>query len=131
MIVVDCDVLQADGGTRTASITGGYVAVALAIRHMVERGKFSEDVLALPIAAISLGVVDGKLLLDLNYAEDVRAQVDLNVVMDSQERFIEVQGTAEGDAIPRETLDELLSLSVPGVQALIRAQRETLSRQES
>jgi ribonuclease PH len=76
-------------------------------------------------------VVDGKPLLDLNYAEDVRAQVDLNVVMDSQERFIEVQGTAEGDAIPRETLDELLSLSVPGVQALIRAQREALARRES
>jgi ribonuclease PH len=131
MIVVDCDVLQADGGTRTASITGGYVAVALAIRHMVERGKFSEDVLAPPVAAISLGVVDGKPFLDLNYAEDVRAQVDLNVVMDSQERFIEVQGTAEGDAIPRETLDELLSLSVPGVQALIRAQREALARRES
>ena len=131
MIVVDCDVLQADGGTRTASITGGYVAVALAIRHMVERGKFSEDILAPPVAAISLGVVDGKPLLDLNYAEDVRAQVDLNVVMDSQERFIEVQGTAEGDAIPRETLDELLSLSVPGVQALIRAQREALARRES
>ncbi len=131
MIIVDCDVLQADGGTRTASITGGYVAVVLAIRQLAERDKVSNDVLAPPVAAISLGVVDGKPLLDLNYAEDVRAQVDLNVVMDSQARFIEVQGTAEGDPIPRETLDALLSLSVPGVRTLIRAQREALAQAEA
>ncbi len=131
MIIVDCDVLQADGGTRTASITGGYVAVALAIRHLAEQGELSADVLAPPVAAISLGIVDGEPLLDLNYAEDVRAQVDLNVVMDSKARFIEVQGTAEGEPIPRETLDELLSLSGPGVQALIRVQRETLSQAEA
>ncbi|MGC9399326.1 MAG: ribonuclease PH [Anaerolineae bacterium] len=126
-IIVDCDVLQADGGTRTASITGGYVAVALAVRHLAEQGELSADVLAPPVAAISLGVVDGDLLLDLNYAEDVRAQVDLNVVMNEDGRFIEVQGTAEGEPISRETLDALLSLSVPGVQALIAAQREALS----
>mgnify|MGYP006285267833 CR=1 FL=1 len=130
MIIVDCDVLQADGGTRTASITGGYVAVALAVRHLADQGQLSHDVLAPPIAAISLGVVEGEPLLDLNYAEDVRAQVDLNVVMDSHGRFIEVQGTAEGDPISRATLDTLLSLSAPGVQALIRAQQEALAQAE-
>jgi ribonuclease PH len=127
MIIVDCDVLQADGGTRTASITGGYVAVALALHPLIEQGKLPAHVLAPPVAAISLGVVDGERLLDLNYAEDVRAQVDLNVVMDAEGRFIEIQGTAEGDPISRETLDALLSLSVPGVQALVKAQQEALA----
>ncbi len=127
MIIVDCDVLQADGGTRTASITGGYVAVALALHPLMEQGTLPAHVLAPPVAAISLGVVDGKRLLDLNYAEDVRAQVDLNVVMDAEGRFIEIQGTAEGDPISRETLDALLSLSVPGIQALVEAQQEALA----
>jgi ribonuclease PH len=127
MIIVDCDVLQADGGTRTASITGGYVAVALAVQQLIALDKVPAHTLAPPVAAISLGVVDGEYLLDLNYAEDVHAQVDLNVVMDAEGRFIEIQGTAEGDPISRETLDALLSLSMPGVQALVKAQREALA----
>jgi ribonuclease PH len=124
---VDCDVIQADGGTRTASITGGYVAVALAVQTMVERGALSSDILNPPIAAVSAGIVDDTPLLDLDYSEDSRADVDLNVVMDAQERFIEVQGTAEGEPFPRAFLDNLLELTVTGVTALIRAQREALA----
>lgn len=125
--IVDCDVIQADGGTRTASITGGYVAVALAVQTMVERGALSSDILNPPIAAVSAGIVDDTPLLDLDYSEDSRADVDLNVVMDAQERFIEVQGTAEGEPFPRAFLDNLLELTVTGVTALIRAQREALA----
>ncbi|MGC9357837.1 MAG: ribonuclease PH [Anaerolineae bacterium] len=126
-LFVDCDVLQADGGTRTASITGGYVAVAQAIHYLVEEGKVPAETLLPPVAAISAGVVDDKSLLDLNYHEDSRAQVDLNVVMDAKGRFIEVQGTAEGDPIPRDILDALLSLSAPGVETLIHEQRKVLA----
>jgi ribonuclease PH len=126
-VIVDCDVIQADGGTRTASITGGYVAVALAVQTLVEQGAISPDVLNPPIAAVSVGVVDGVPLLDLDYSEDSRADVDLNVVMDVDERFIEVQGTAEGEPFPRATLDRLLSLTVPGIRELIHRQREALA----
>ncbi len=127
MIIVDCDVIQADGGTRTASITGGYVAVALAVQTLVEQGALSPDVLNPPIAAVSAGVVDAVPLLDLDYSEDSRADVDLNVVMDAEGRFIEVQGTAEGEPFPRTTLDRLLSLTGPGIRELIRRQREALA----
>ncbi|MEA3309879.1 MAG: ribonuclease PH [Chloroflexota bacterium] len=126
-ILVDCDVLQADGGTRTAAITGGYVAVALAINQLLVQGKVPPATLKEPLAAVSAGIVNGELLLDLDYSEDSQAQVDLNVVMDADGGLIEVQGTAEGAAIPRARFDELLTLTATGVQTLIRLQREVLA----
>jgi ribonuclease PH len=125
--IVDCDVLQADGGTRTAAITGGYVAVAMAIHAMAQKGIISERVLTPPLAAVSVGVVDGTPMLDLAYVEDARAQMDLNVVMNAQDRFIEIQGTAERTPIDRVTLDTLLDLAALGIEKLIRIQRETLA----
>ncbi len=125
--IVDCDVLQADGGTRTAAITGGYVAVAMAIHAMAQKGIISERVLTPPLAAVSVGVVDGTPMLDLAYVEDARAQMDLNVVMNAQDRFIEIQGTAERTPIDRGTLDTLLDLAALGIEKLIRIQRETLA----
>ncbi len=126
-LVVDCDVLQADGGTRTASIIGGYVAVALAVHRLAARGELPPEALRPPIAAISVGVVEGDLRLDLAYAEDVQAQVDLNVVMDAEGRFVEVQGTAEGEPVPRATVDALLDLAARGIAQVIRVQREALA----
>jgi ribonuclease PH len=123
---VDCDVLQADGGTRTASITGGYVALALALGKLVERGELPLDVFAAPVAAVSVGVVDGQPLLDLCYAEDSEAAVDLNVVMNADGAFVEVQGTAERGAFPRATLDQLLDLAQKGIGELLEIQREAL-----
>jgi ribonuclease PH len=99
-LVIDCDVLQADGGTRTAAVTGGYVAAALALRRLAERGAVPEEVLASPVAAVSVGVVAGQVRLDLCYTEDRDAEVDLNVVMTAEGRLIEVQGTAEGCLFP-------------------------------
>ena len=125
-ILVDCDVLQADGGTRTASITGGYVAVALALRRLVAEGLVPKSVLGAPLAAISVGVIDGRSMVDLCYAEDHVADVDLNVVMLSDGRLIEVQGTAEGEAFSREALDQLLDLAVGGIKSLIQHQIEAL-----
>ena len=124
--IVDCDVLQADGGTRTAAITGGYVALALALQKLVAAGKLSADVFAAPVAAISVGVVAGQPLLDLCYAEDSTADVDLNVVMNANGEFIEIQGTAEGGAFPRATLNQLLDLAHKGIGDLLKIQRETL-----
>ncbi len=125
--IVDCDVLQADGGTRTAAITGGYVAVAMAIHALAQKGIISERVLNPPLAAVSVGVVDGTPMLDLAYVEDARAQMDLNVVMNAQDRFIEIQGTAERTPIDRVTLNTLLDLAALGIERLIRIQRETLA----
>ena len=125
-LTVDCDVLQADGGTRTASINGGYVAVALAVKHLVDEGRVPPETLLPPIAAISVGQVDGESRVDLAYAEDSAADVDLNVVMDNRGRFIEVQGTAEGDPIERVVLDELLDNAAIGIQAVIAVQQEAL-----
>ena len=126
-LVVDCDVLQADGGTRTAAITGGYVAVALALRRMVERGIVPPTVLRSPVAAVSVGVVGGEVRLDLCYVEDRDADVDLNVVMMEDGSLIEVQGTAEGDPFARETLDRMLDLAARGVAYLVECQREALA----
>jgi ribonuclease PH len=126
-VIVDCDVLQADGGTRTASVTGGYVALALALTKLVQAGAVPASVLRTPVAAVSVGIVDTKPLLDLCYAEDHRADVDLNVVMTGQGQFVEVQGTAEGAAFDRATLDQLLDLAALGIAQLLQIQKDLLS----
>jgi ribonuclease PH len=126
-LILDCDVLQADGGTRTAAVTGGYVAVALALRRLSQQRILPPDLLSFPIAAVSVGVVRGRVWLDLSYAEDSEAQVDLNVVMTEGGRFVEIQGTAEGAPFPRSSLEEMLSLAGQGIAGLMAAQREALS----
>jgi len=127
MLIVDCDVLQADGGTRTASITGGYLAVALALRRLAAREPLSPDVLRMPAAAISVGVVHGEVRLDLCYAEDRDADVDLNLVMAEDGRLIEVQGTAEDAPFSRDILDRMLDLGQQGIDHLIERQKEALA----
>lgn len=126
-LTVDCEVLQADGGTRTAAVTGGYVAVALALRQLIGRGDLSPAVLVTPVAAISVGLVAGQALLDLNYEEDAEADVDLNVVMTAAGEFVEVQGTAEGRPFGRAALDSLLDLAADGISQLLKAQMEVLA----
>jgi ribonuclease PH len=126
-IWVDCDVIQADGGTRTAAITGGFVAMAIAMDKMKQRGLLSQIPIQDYVAAASVGLVNGTPLLDLAYDEDSKADVDMNVVKTSDGRFIEVQGTAEGPPFPRDTLDSLLSLADRGIASLIAIQREVLN----
>jgi ribonuclease PH len=126
MIIVDCDVIQADGGTRTASITGGLVALHLALRRLVLDGLVSENVFGPLVAAVSVGLVDGEAMLDLCYEEDSRAAVDFNVVMNANGEFIEVQGTAEGQPFSKSRLDELLDLAKRGIDQLITLQRQAL-----
>ncbi|MGH2724501.1 MAG: ribonuclease PH [Actinomycetota bacterium] len=121
---IDCDVLQADGGTRTAAITGGYIALALAVRTLKERGVVDGDVLADSVAAVSAGMVEGDRVLDLSYEEDVRADVDFNVVMTGSGSLVEVQGTAEGEPFSREDLDSMVSLAARGIERLTQVQRE-------
>ena len=125
-LVVDCDVFQADGGTRTAAVTGGYVAVALALRHLTGKGVVPPEVLKPPVAAVSVGVVGGEVRLDLCYVEDRDAEVDLNVAMTEDGRLVEVQGTAEGTPFSREDLDRMLDLAAQGIARLIQHQREAL-----
>lgn len=127
-IVVDCDVLQADGGTRTASITGGYVALAMALHRLVRRGLIAEQVFGAPVAAVSVGVVDGVPVLDLDYAEDQVAEVDCNAVMNALGRFVEIQGTTEKQPFARQTLNALLDLAEPGVGWLLEMQQHALDR---
>ncbi len=127
-IVLDCDVLQADGGTRTASITGAYVALVDAVSWLRERGALASEPLIGSVSAISVGVVDGEPLLDLCYEEDSTADVDLNVVLAGDGRFIEVQGTAEGQPFDRAVLDRLLDLGVAGCAQLSQLQQESLNR---
>jgi len=126
-MTVDCDVLQADGGTRTAAICGGWVAVNLALRPLIAGGELPESVLRQQVAAISVGIIDGVALLDLPYHEDSVAEVDLNVVMTAVGDLIEVQGTAERAPFPRAQLDELLDLAAGGIQTLTAKQREALT----
>jgi ribonuclease PH len=126
MITVDCDVLQADGGTRTAAITGGYVALALAIRSMLADGTLQHDPLRTPVAAVSVGSLGGELLLDLDYQEDSNADMDCNIVQTAAGHFVEVQGTAEGAAIERAQLLALLDLATAGIQELLAAQAQAL-----
>jgi ribonuclease PH len=118
-LIVDCDVLQADGGTRTAAITGGYAALRLALKTLVEAGAISPDVFSSPVAAISVGILSGAPVLDLNYNEDAQAEVDLNVVMNQEGDFIEIQGTAEGSTFSRDDLNSMLELAESGIQQLI------------
>lgn len=125
--IVDCDVLQADGGTRTASITGGYVALALALQRLIREGSLTPDVFAPPVAAVSVGVIRDELVLDLCYEEDSKADVDLNVVMNANQRYIEIQGTAEGNPFSQRTLDSLLELANQGIEELISVQRRALN----
>jgi len=126
-IVVDCDVLQADAGTRTASITAGYIALALAVGSLRERGDLRQDPLLDPVGAVSAGLVDGRAVLDLSYEEDARAEVDCNVVMTGSGRLVEVQGTAEGEPFDRAQLDEMLDLAQAGIAQLTEIQRRALS----
>ena len=125
-IWVDCDVIQADGGTRTAAITGGFVAMAIAMDKVRQRGLLSQIPIQDYVAATSVGVVGGTPMLDLAYDEDSKADVDMNVVKTSAGLFIEVQGTAEGPPFPRDTLDGLLTLADRGIASLIAIQREVL-----
>ncbi len=126
-ITVDCDVLQADAGTRTASITGGYVALALAIRGLQERAVVPGDVLRDSVAAVSVGIVDGRPVLDLCYEEDAGADVDCNVVMTGTGKLVEVQGTAEGEPFARGDLDAMLDLASAGIQRLTEIQLDALA----
>ena len=125
-INLDCDVIQADGGTRTASITGAYVALADAINHMLEKGMIKKNPLQGAIAAISVGMYKGEPVLDLDYPEDCDAETDMNVVMNDAGDFIEIQGTAEGVAFRRTELDCMLELAESGISDLIKFQREAL-----
>jgi ribonuclease PH len=125
-ITVDCDVLVADAGTRTASITAGYIALALALRSLHDRGVVPADLLSDNVAAVSVGIVGGRPLLDLSYAEDADAEVDFNVVMTGSGRLVEVQGTAEGEPFSRVDLDALLDLAGAGIRELSRIQRQIL-----
>ena len=126
-ITVDCDVLQADGGTRTASICGGYVALHDACSRLVAMRKMPAHPITDTCAAISVGIVDALPYLDLDYSEDVRAEVDMNVVMTGEGRFVEVQGTAEGKAFSRGELDDLIDLAEKGIVEIFALQREMLS----
>ncbi|HJV05413.1 MAG TPA: ribonuclease PH [Actinomycetota bacterium] len=126
-IWVDCDVLQADGGTRTAAITGGYIALARAVRALSERGEIPGDVLSGAVAAVSAGIVGGERLVDLSYEEDSRAEVDFNVVMTDSGQLVEVQGTAEGEPFSRADLDEMVSLAAEGIERLTAIQHEAVS----
>jgi ribonuclease PH len=126
-ITIDCDVLQADAGTRTASITGGYIALAIALRGLERDGLVPGDLLTDSVAAVSVGLVDGEPRLDLSYEEDASAGVDFNVVMTGSGAFVEVQGTAEGMPFSRGDLDRLLDLARDGIASLTEIQRGTLA----
>ena len=122
-VLIDCDVLQADGGTRTASITGAAVALAQATRELVRKGLIEHDPIREWVAAISVGIVDGQPRLDLDYNEDSSAQVDMNIVATETEKLVEVQGTAEGHPFSRSELDQLIDLGLAGIGDLVEAQR--------
>jgi ribonuclease PH len=127
-VILDCDVLQADGGTRTASITGAYVALALALGRMVDYGTLKRQPIREAVAAVSVGLVSGEPLLDLCYEEDSRAEVDMNVVMTSSGRFVEVQATAEQTPFEQEQMNRLLELARHGIGQLIEIQKDVLRR---
>lgn len=125
-VTIDCDVIQADGGTRTASITGGFVALVLAVEKLIESGKIANPVLRDYIAAVSVGVVKERVLLDLDYSEDSIAEVDMNVVCTGDGRFVEIQGTAETEPFSRQQMNEMISAAEIGVNGLIAIQRQTI-----
>ena len=126
-IWVDCDVLQADGGTRTAAITGAFIALSLAVRRMIAAGKLTASPILHAVAAVSVGIVNGEPLLDLCYTEDVAASVDFNLVMNSAGEFIEVQGTGEEATFSQTQLDQLLTLGKAGIRELLAAQQAALA----
>ena len=126
-ITIDCDVIQADGGTRTASITGGYVALVDAIQHMRQRGVLNKNPIYGYVASVSVGIYKGAPVLDLDYAEDSNAETDMNVVMNDAGAFIEVQGTAEGHAFRMDELQAMLDLAKNGIATLIDYQRAALN----
>ncbi|MBC2681042.1 ribonuclease PH [Corynebacterium sp. 4HC-13] len=125
-IAIDCDVLQADGGTRTAAITGAYVALADALAYLQKEGVVPGHPLRKPVAAVSVGIIDGVACLDLPYEEDSRADVDMNVVMTEEGRFVEIQGTGEHNEFTREELNDMLALAEEGLQQLIAVQKAAL-----
>jgi len=125
-IYIDCDVIQADGGTRTAAITGGFIALALALKHLKKQKMIQNIPLQDYVAAVSVGIVDGTLMLDLNYEEDSRADVDMNVVMLGRGDFVEVQGTAEREPFSKAQVNQMLTLAKQGIQDLIRIQKRQL-----
>ena len=129
-IMIDCDVLQADGGTRTASITGGFVALYDAVRFGLKKKLISKNAVVDHVAAVSVGVVDEKVLLDLNYEEDVAAAVDFNIAMTGRGRFIEIQGTGEEATFTRDELDKMLKFGAGGIRELIGAQKSALRIQK-
>jgi ribonuclease PH len=126
-VVIDCDVLEADGGTRTASVTAGFIALALAVDKLRAAGRLARPVLRDCVAAVSVGHVDGEFALDLCYAEDSNARVDLNVVATGRGGIVEVQGTAEGEAVPRADIDRMVDLALAGIERLVELQKRTLS----
>ncbi|MEJ7625152.1 MAG: ribonuclease PH [Pyrinomonadaceae bacterium] len=126
-IFIDCDVIQADGGTRCASITGAYVALALACRKLVKTGTVKTNPIISEVAAVSVGIIEGTTILDLAYAEDSNAEVDMNIVCTGASKFIEIQGTAEREPFSRDQMDEMLALAETGVQRLFEIQRNALS----
>jgi len=126
-LIVDCDVLQADGGTRTAAITGAYVALVQALRTMISRHELTSMPVRCAVAAVSAGIVEGEELLDLRYDEDCRAEVDFNLVMTSLGEFVEVQGTAEGKPFSRQAIDRLVELAQPAISRLFASQEEALN----
>jgi len=125
-IIIDCDVIQADGGTRTASITGGYVALVDAVRHALAKGIIASDPRRHQVASVSVGIFDGQPVLDLDYAEDSRAETDMNIVMNEAGAYIELQGTAEGRPFQRQELEALLELGQHGVRQLLAVQQRVL-----
>ncbi len=128
-IWIDCDVIQADGGTRTASITGAYIALVDAFRKMVKNGMIEKIPVKDSVAAISVGKVNGEILLDLNYEEDSQAEVDMNIVMTGGGKFVEIQGTAEGNAFSKEEMDKLIKVALKGIKELTRIQNGLLKEE--
>lgn len=127
-VLIDCDVIQADGGTRTASITGAYIALVEALQHIKAQGMIDQVPVTDYLAAISVGIVDGKPVLDLCYKEDSAAEVDLNLVMTGTGKIVEVQGTAEGEPFSKAEMNKLIALGEKGIKALIKKQREILGK---
>ena len=130
-ITLDCDVLQADGGTRTAAITGSYIALVLAAKFLLAEGEIRKNPIHGQIAAVSVGIFKGEPVLDLDYAEDSQAETDMNVVMNDAGHFIEVQGTAEGHAFSRQELDQMLALAESGIRTLMKAQLDAILAAEA
>jgi ribonuclease PH len=126
-LLIDCDVIQADGGTRTAAITGTYVALMDAIQHLQQTNNLQHNPVSQKAAAVSVGIYRDRPILDLDYAEDANAETDMNIVMNDQGRFIEIQGTAEGAAFDQQQLDDMLALAKEGIQQLLQYQAEALA----